>query len=244
MERLQKVLAHSNVASRRKAEEMIADGRVKVNGQVMTEMGFKVSEKDHITVDGKLVSRANKRYFLLNKPAGYISTTKDEKNRKTVLDLLDEEVKQDRLYPVGRLDSDSAGLLLMTNDGELSHILMHPSHEVEKEYIVRVKGIVIRKEVIRLRGGLTLDDGYVAKPKYVRLISLDKEHQSSLFSIVLTEGRNREVRKLFDALGYPVKNLTRIRYDFLTLDGIERGSYRPLKVHEVKKLYAHKSLKK
>lgn len=244
MERLQKVLAHSNVASRRKAEMMIADGRVKVNGQIVTEMGFKVSEKDDIIVDGKLISRAKKRYFLLNKPTGYISTTLDEKGRKTVIDLLGEELKDERLYPVGRLDSDSAGLILLTNDGELAHILAHPSHGVEKEYIVRVKGIMIRKQIIKLRQGLTIDSGEFAKPKYVSLISLDKEHQSTLLSIVLTEGKNREVRKLIEALGYNVKNLTRIRYDFLTLNGVERGSYRPLKVHEVKKLYAHKAIKK
>ena len=243
MERLQKVLANSNIASRRKAEEMIAAGRVSVNGQIVTEMGIQVSEKDEIKVDGKLISRATQRYFLLNKPVGYISTTADEKGRKTVIDLLDESLKNERIYPIGRLDSDSAGLILLTNDGELAQILSHPSHEVEKEYIVRVKGIVIRKDVVKLRQGLTIDDDYFAKPKFVHLISLDKEHQSTSLSIVLTEGRNREVRKLFEALGYPVKNLTRIRYDFLTLDGVERGSYRPLKVHEVKKLYANKAAK-
>lgn len=244
MERLQKVLAHSNIASRRKAEEMIAEGRVKVNGVIITEMGFKVSDKDEISVDNKPIVKAAYQYFLMNKPTGYISTTKDEKGRKTVIDLLDEDLKKDRLYPIGRLDSDSAGLLLLTNDGELSNILMHPSQGVEKEYIVRVKGIMIRKEVIRLRAGLTIDDDYFAKPKHVRLISLDKDHQSSLLSVVLVEGRNREIRKLFDALGYPVKNLTRVRYDFLVLDGVERGKYRPLKVHEVKKLYANKGIKK
>ena len=244
MERLLKVLANSNVASRRKSEEMIAEGRVKVNGIVVTEMGCQVSQNDEITVDGKLITRAAFRYFLLNKPTGYISTTKDEKGRKTVIDLIEDADKKDRLYPVGRLDSDSAGLLLLTNDGELSNILTHPSSDVEKEYMVRVKGIVIRKNVVKLRKGLMIDDDYFAKPKFVSIISLDKEHQSTLLSIVLTEGRNREVRKLFDALGYPVKNLTRIRYDFLTLDGVERGRYRPLKVHEVKKLYAHSTVKK
>ncbi len=244
MERLQKVLAHSNVASRRKAEQMIADGRIKVNGEVITEMGFQVSEKDEIAVDGKLISRAKQRYFLMNKPTGYISTTSDEKGRKTVIDLLKEDLDSIRLYPVGRLDSDTAGLLLLTNDGELTNILAHPSHGVEKEYMVRVKGIMVRKEVVRLRQGLMIADGYFAKPKYVRLVSLDKDNQSTLLSIVLTEGKNREVRKLLDAMGYPVKNLTRIRYDFLTLDGVERGSYRALKVHEVKKLYAHKGIKK
>lgn len=244
MERLQKVLAHSNVSSRRKAEEMISSGRVKVNGKIVTEMGVKVSEKDIITVDNKPIKKAILRYFLMNKPTGYISTTKDEKGRKTVIDLLDEDVKKDRVYPIGRLDSDSAGLILLTNDGELSNVLMHPSHGVEKEYMVRVKGIVIRKDVVKLRQGIMIDQGYLAKPKYVRLVSRDVKHQSTLLSIVLTEGRNREVRKICEALGYPVKNLTRIRYDFLSLEGVERGRYRPLKVHEVKKLYANKVIKK
>lgn len=244
MERLQKVLAHSNVASRRKAEVMIASGRVSVNGVIVKEMGIQVSDKDEIKVDGQLINKASFRYFLVNKPIGYISTTADEKGRKTVIDLLDDALKKDRLYPIGRLDGDSAGLILLTNDGELANILSHPSHDVEKEYIVRVNGVVIRKDVVKLRGGLKLEDGNFAKPKYVYLISLDKDHQSTLLSIVLTEGKNREVRKLFETLGYPVKNLTRVRYDFLTLDGVERGSYRALKVHEVKKLYANKAVKK
>ncbi|MCR3906764.1 MAG: rRNA pseudouridine synthase [Tenericutes bacterium] len=244
MERLQKVLAQANIASRRKSEEIILEGRVKVNGVVVNELGFKVDKKDKIEVDGKPIELAEHLYFLLNKPTGYVSTTSDEKNRKTVIDLLEDEHKNVRLYPVGRLDFDTAGLLLLTNDGDFTNRLTHPEHEIEKEYLARVEGIVIRKKVVQLRKGVRIDDNYLAIPKSVSIVELNKVHQSTLLSITLTEGRNKQVRKMFEAIGHPVKKLTRIRYDFLTLDGVERGTYRPLRVHEVKKLYANSQLKK
>ena len=243
MERLQKVLAQANIASRRKAEQFILDGRVKVNGEVITELGYKVNRLDQIEVDGKAILQAEHRYFLLNKPTGYVSTTSDEKGRKTVLDLLSKEDQEDRLYPVGRLDFDTAGLLLLTNDGDLTKMLTHPSHHIEKEYLVRVEGIIIRKKIVELRNGVIIDDSYKAVPKEVRLLELDKEHQSTLLSITLIEGKNKQVRKMIQSLGFKVKKLTRIRYDFLTLDGVERGSYRPLKIHEVRQLYGHASTK-
>ena len=243
MERLQKVLAHANVASRRKSEKLILEKRVKVNGKVITELGFKVNRNDQITVDNKPIQMAKPVYFLLNKPTGYISSVKDEKGRKTVMDLIEEEDKHIRLYPVGRLDYDTAGLLLLTNDGELTNQLTHPKFHIEKEYLVRVDAILIRKKIIELRKGVTIDQGYFAKPKEVRLIELNKDHQSTLLSITLTEGKNKQVRKMIEALGYKVKKLTRVRYDFLTLEGVKRGSYRPLKVHEIKKLYGHSILK-
>ncbi|MBN2299863.1 MAG: rRNA pseudouridine synthase [Acholeplasmataceae bacterium] len=239
MERLQKVLAHANIASRRKSEEIILEGRVKVNGIVVTELGFKVEKKDLIEVDGKPIEMAQHLYFLLNKPTGYVSTTSDEKNRKTVLDLLDAELKDTRLYPVGRLDFDTAGILLLTNDGEFTNLMTHPEHEIEKEYLARVEGIVIRKKIVALRKGVIIDQDYLAIPKDVRLLELDKKFQTTLISITLTEGKNKQVRKMMEAIGHPVKKLTRVRYDFLTLDGVERGRYRLLKIHEVKKLYAH-----
>jgi 23S rRNA pseudouridine2605 synthase len=244
MERLQKVLAQANIASRRKAEEMILAGRVKVNGIVVTELGIKVNMKDNIEVDDKPIELAKHLYFLLNKPTGFVSTTSDDKNRKTVLDLIDYEDSDQRLYPVGRLDFDTAGLLLLTNDGELTNRLTHPQHQIEKEYLARVEGIVIRKKIVSLRNGVVIDDDYLAIPKEVRLIELDKTNQSTLISITLIEGKNKQVRKMFDAIGHKVKKLTRVRYDFLTLEGVERGSYRPLKTHEVKKLYANSILKK
>ncbi|MCF7930329.1 MAG: rRNA pseudouridine synthase [Acholeplasmataceae bacterium] len=244
MERLQKVLAHANIASRRKSEEIILEGRVKVNGNVVTELGFKVEKNDKIEVDGKPIEMAQHLYFLLNKPTGYVSTTSDDKNRKTVLDLLDPELKDIRLYPVGRLDFDTAGLLLLTNDGEFTNLMTHPEHEIEKEYLVRVEGIVTRKKIVQLRNGVVIDDGYLAVPKEVRLLELDKNFKTTLISITLAEGKNKQVRKMMDAIGHPVKKLTRVRYDFLTLEGVERGTYRFLKIHEVKKLYAHSQPKK
>ncbi|MBU1143049.1 MAG: rRNA pseudouridine synthase [Firmicutes bacterium] len=244
MERLQKILAQANIASRRKSEEIIVSGRVKVNGVVVTELGFKVNRSDKIEVDGKPIELAEHLYFLLNKPTGFVSTTSDEKNRKTVLDLLTEEHRDIRLYPVGRLDFDTAGILLLTNDGEFTNLMTHPEHEIEKEYLARVEGIVIRKKIVQLRKGVIIDDDYMAIPKEVRLIELNKEQQSTLISITLTEGRNKQVRKMMEAIGHPVKKLTRIRYDFLTLEGVERGAYRALKVHEVKKLYANSTSKK
>jgi len=244
MERLQKVLAQANIASRRKSESIILEGRVKVNGEVIKELGFQVNPTDQIEVDGQKIERAEHLYFLLNKPTGYVSTTSDEKNRPTVMDLLTEEHKKIRLYPVGRLDFDTAGLLLITNDGELTKRLTHPEHEIEKEYLVRVDAIVIRKKIIELRKGVIIDDNYKAVPKEVRLLELDKKNQSTLLSITLIEGKNKQVRKMIQAIGHNVKKLTRIRYDFLTLESVERGSYRPLKIHEVKQLYAHSIVKK
>lgn len=244
MERLQKVLAQSNIASRRKSEEIILAGRVKVNGEVIKELGFKVDKDDIIKVDDKEISRATHVYFLLNKPTGYVSTTSDEKSRKTVIDLLEDDHKEMRIYPVGRLDFDTAGILLLTNDGDFTNKMTHPEHEVEKEYLARVEGVVIRKKIVQLRKGVIIDDDYLAVPKAVHLIEIDKEHQTTLISMTLIEGRNKQVRKMLEAIGHPVKKLTRVRYDFLTLEGVERGMYRPLKIHEVKKLYANASQKK
>jgi len=239
MERLQKILAHSNIASRRKSESFILEGRVKVNGIIVTELGYKVDPKDKIEVDGQLIEPAAPVYFLLNKPTGFVSTTSDEKGRKTVLNLLEPSEKSIRLYPVGRLDFDTAGLLLLTNDGDLTQKMTRPEHHIEKEYLVRTEGIIIRKKIVLLRSGVIIDDNYKAIPKSVRLIELDKTNKTTLLSITLTEGKNKQVRKMMEAIGHPVMKLTRIRYDFLTLEGVERGRYRPLKVHEVRKLMGH-----
>lgn len=244
VERLQKVLAQANIASRRKAEEMILAGRVKVNGEIITTLGFKVSERDIIAVDDQPITKAQLKYFLLNKPTGYLSTVTDDKGRRTVIDLLDEEHQDTRLYPVGRLDYDTAGLLLLTNDGELTKRLTHPAYEIEKEYLVRVDGIVIRRKINELRNGVKIVPGGFVKPKKVRLLELHKAHQSTLLSITLTEGKNKQVRKMIESIGFKVKNLTRIRYDELTLDGVERGTYRSLKIHEIKRLYGHTKQKK
>jgi 23S rRNA pseudouridine2605 synthase len=236
MVRLQKALADAGVASRRKAEELITSGQIKVNGVVVTELGFKVSDSDEILFNDELVIREEKVYYLLNKPTGYVSTVKDEKGRKTVLDLLNKDEVSERVYPVGRLDSDTAGVILLTNDGDLTYKLTHPKHEVEKEYLARVKGIVVRNKAKEIQKGVIIDKDYLAKPKLVRVVELDKEKQTTLLSIVLTEGRNREVRKIMEAAGFPVINLTRIRFAHLTTEGVGRGYYRALKIHEIKQL--------
>lgn len=240
MERLQKVIAKSNVASRRQAEKLITDGKVSVNGEVVTKLGTKVSEDDEIRVNGKLIKEAKKIYLLLNKPTGYISTTDDDKNRRIVLDLIEEEYENKRLYPVGRLDYDTAGILLLTNDGDLTQILTRPEFDVEKEYIVRVEGIIVRKKLNDFKKGVIIDNDYLAKAKDVNIIEIDKKNQSTLLGVVLTEGKNRQIRKMFEAINHPVKTLTRVRYDFLTLEGVKRGGFRELKVHEVRKLYSNK----
>ena len=236
MVRLQKALADAGVASRRKAEELITSGQIKVNGIVVTELGFKVSDSDEILFNDELVIREEKVYYLLNKPTGYVSTVKDEKGRKTVLDLLNKDEVTQRVYPVGRLDSDTAGVILLTNDGDLTYKLTHPKHEVEKEYLARVKGIIVRNKAKEIQQGVIIDKDYLAKPKLVRVVELDKENQTTLLSIVLTEGRNREVRKIMEAAGFPVINLTRIRFAHLTTEGVGRGYYRALKIHEIKQL--------
>ena len=239
MERLQKRIASTNIASRRQAERMIVEGRVKVNNKVVTELGTVVSKKDVILVDGKPLIEAELKYFLVNKPVGYVSTTKDEKNRKTVIDIIKDDFPGLRVYPVGRLDYDTAGLILLTNDGELTQILTRPEYDVEKEYIARTEGVIIRKLLNRLREGVTIDDNYFAKPAHASIIEIDKVNKSTSVGIVLTEGKNRQVRKMLEAIGHPVKNLTRIKYDFLTLDGVARGKYRELTIHEVRKLYSN-----
>ncbi len=236
MMRLQKALAEAGIASRRKAEELITSGQIKVNGVVITELGFKVSDTDEIFFNDELVVREDKVYLLLNKPKGYVSTVSDEKGRKTVLDLIDQKDVKERIYPVGRLDSDTAGLIILTNDGDLTYSLTHPKHEVEKEYLARVKGIVVRNKAKEIQKGVVIDDGYLAIPKEVRIVELDKEFQTTLMSITLTEGKNREVRKIFEAAGHPVINLTRIRIANLTTEGVGRGYYRRLKIHEIKYL--------
>lgn len=237
MQRLQKVLARAGVASRRKSEELILAGRVKVNGIVIKELGYKVSSKDKILFDDKPIFKEDYVYFLLNKPKKYVSTTSDEKGRKTVLDLIDLEDKKDkRLYPIGRLDYDSQGLILITNDGDLTYKLTHPKHEVEKEYNVRIDGILSKNEIAKIIRGIKLDNNLILKAKKVEVLEIDKKLNTSLVKVILTEGKNRQIRKIFKKLNYNVSTLTRIRYAFLTIDKVGRGFYRPLKTHEIKKL--------
>ncbi|MFB4211300.1 pseudouridine synthase [Shouchella sp. JSM 1781072] len=233
MERLQKVIAQAGVASRRKAEEYITAGRVKVNGKRVTELGVKVNpNKDQVEVDGVPLDKEEPVYYLLYKPTGFISTSNDEKGRKKVTDLID--VPQ-RIYPVGRLDYDTSGLLLLTNDGDFANLLMHPKFKIEKEYVVKIKGIPDRKELKQLETGVKLDDGVTA-PAKVKLLSSDRKKNTSIIRIIIHEGKNRQVRRMMEAFGYEVEKLKRERFSFLTLGNLNPGEYRAIKAIEIKQL--------
>lgn len=229
MERLQKVMAHAGIASRRKSEDIIAEGRVKVNGETVTEMGTKVNpDRDVIEVDGEIISKEKRVYILLNKPQGYICTVDDPRGRNTVLDLVDD-VKQ-RIYPVGRLDYDTSGLLMLTNDGQLTYILTHPSHEINKTYLTEVKGRLDTKNADRLRKGVELEDGMTAP---AQLEIKEREENNTLFTLTIHEGRNRQVRRMCEKIGLPVISLKRISVGPLTLEGLSEGEYRNLTDKEI-----------
>lgn len=233
--RLQKALAMAGVASRRHGEELIINGRVKVNGKVVKELGTKVDlSRDKIMVDGQpLPPVESKVYYLLNKPRGYVTTLRDERGRKTVMDLL-EGVEQ-RVYPVGRLDYDSEGLLLLTNDGELTQALTHPKHKVKKTYRVRVAGIPRPDELEKMARGIELSDGLTA-PADVKLVDILEGR--ALLEISIHEGRNRQVRRMCEHIGQSVVRLRRIRFGPLELGDLKPGEFRPLNVHELKALMA------
>lgn len=233
LERLQKVIAHAGVASRRKAEQLIIDGKVKVNGKIVTELGAKVSASDRVEVNGIPIEKEEPVYFLFYKPRGVISSVKDDKGRKVVTDYFPE--MDQRIYPVGRLDYDTSGLLLLTNDGEFANLLMHPRGGIEKVYVAKIKGIP-QKEILRtLERGVHLEDGKTA-PAKAKLLSLDKRKQTAIVELTIHEGRNRQVRRMFEKLGYPVLKLKREQYAFLTLHGMKTGDIRELTPHEVKQL--------
>lgn len=236
IERLQKIIAAAGVASRRKAEEMITAGLVQVNGQVVTELGTKADpEIDHVRVNGKLLQRTHRSvYLLLNKPKGYVTTVSDPEKRPTVMDLI-HGVKG-RIYPVGRLDYASEGLLLMTNDGELANRLMKAASHVAKTYVVKVAGTPKDEAIAKLRAGVSIatDDGKRVKtgPAGVRIV---KEGANPWYEITLIEGRNRQIRRMFEAVGHHVEKIKRVRYGPLTLD-VPPGKFRPLTKMELERL--------
>jgi 23S rRNA pseudouridine2605 synthase len=235
MERLQKVMARAGIASRRKSEELIKEGKVKVNGKVVKELGIKVSSSDMVEVNGIQIEKEEPVYFLLYKPRGVISSVSDDKGRRVVTDYFSE--LNIRIYPVGRLDYDTSGLLLLTNDGEFANLLMHPRNEIEKVYVAKIKGIPQRENLRKLEKGVRLEDGKTA-PAKVKMLSLDKKKQTSIIEIVIHEGRNRQVRRMFEAIGHEVVKLKRERYGFLTLNGLSAGDARELTPHEVKQIRA------
>ena len=236
MERLQKVIAASGVASRRKAEELIKDGKVKVNGKVITELGTKVDSKDTIEVNNKIIEKELKEYYLLNKPRGVITSTSDEKGRKTVIDLIDTTA---RIYPVGRLDYDTTGALLLTNDGEFANILTHPKNNIDKVYLAKLNGIIKGEQINKLKDGVMLDDVLV-KPSRVKLKKVNKENNTSMVEITVHEGKNHEVKRLFESVGFLVDKLKRERIGIFNLEGLKSGEYRKLTTKEVQIVYGNK----
>ena len=234
-ERLQKFLARAGVASRRNAEKLILEGKVRVNGIVVKELGTKIDPvKDKVLFEGKrLRPEERKVYYILNKPKGYISSVKDENGRKTVVDILSDV--PERIFPIGRLDYNTEGLILLTNDGDFMNKLLHPKYEIEKTYVAKIDGIITMDDLHKLANGVKLEDGKTA-PADVYLDSIDKPTKSSRVEITIHEGRNRQVRRMFKALGYEVKALKRIAFAGLTLNRLKRGEYRPLTERELVKL--------
>ena len=226
MERLQKKIAESGYASRRKAEELIKAGKVYVNDILVTELGTKVSDKDIIRINDKVLEKEKKEYYILNKPRGYVSTTKDE--------LIDTKA---RIYPVGRLDYDTTGLLLLTNDGDFANRIMHPSHEIEKSYIAKLNGIITPSVLMRLKEGVEVD-GILLKAKKAKLKKVNDN--SSIVQIVITDGKNHQIKKMFEAVGLLVDKLKREREGIFTLDKLASGEYRKLTKEEIMSVLSQK----
>ena len=232
MERLQKVIAQSGYCSRRKAEELITDGKVFVNGQKVTELGTKVTNKDIVRVNNLTITREEHVYYVLYKPEGYVSTTSDEFGRKTILDLVPTEK---RVYPVGRLDYDTSGVLLITNDGEFSNLMTSPKHKVEKEYQVKMKGLLRREESKIIARGIVIEH-YKTKPCSIKDVVYNTDNETSTATIIIREGKYHQVKKMFEAVGHPVLKLKRVRLGIVTLDGMRKGDIRLLKPYELKQL--------
>lgn len=234
MERLQKVIAEAGIASRRKAEEMIAQGRVKVNGTTVREMGVKVSPQDTVSVDGAEIGKEEKVYFLLNKPKKTICAVKDDKGRDTVVDIID---CSQRIFPVGRLDYETTGLLLLTNDGAFANAMMHPRNHIRKTYEVTTSGVLTDNMCAMLERGIPLEDGKTL-PAEVYLLNRSEKKNKTLLQITIQEGRNREIRRMMEYFHCEVTRLDRIQYAFLDLGNLRQGQYRKLRMYEVKKLMA------
>ncbi|KRM89699.1 pseudouridine synthase [Liquorilactobacillus vini] len=232
-ERLQKVIAQAGIASRRAAEKLIMAGKVRVNGNVVTELGTKVTTADLIQVNGRAIEQQKKDYYLFYKPRGVISAVSDNKGRKVVTDYF--SAVKERIYPIGRLDYDTSGILLLTNDGDLANHLMHPRFKIEKTYLAKVEGIPSNEELKKLSRGVLID-GKKTSPAKVKKFSINLSKQTSLWLLTIHEGRNHQVKKMFAAIGHPVIKLKRQNYSFLDLAGLMPGQYRQLSHQEVEQL--------
>lgn len=236
MERLQKVIASSGYTSRRNAEKLILDGKVLVNGIVVTKLGTKVSGDDSIEVEGNILNKKeDKKYFLLNKPRGVICTLKDEKNRPIITSLIDTDK---RIYPIGRLDFDTTGLILLTNDGKLANFLMHPKNNIEKTYVAKIEGNLTPSEFYSLKKGIVIE-GREVIPTHIK-VKKSIQDKYDIVEISIIEGRNHIIKKIFKEVKHEVMKLTRTSYAFLTLGNLKSGEYRELSIKEVKKLFSLK----
>ncbi len=237
MERLQKVIASYGYASRRKAEDLIRHGKVLVNGKVITELGTKVLANDVISIDGVIINKDVKHeYYLLNKPRQVISSVEDKLGRITVRDLINTEA---RIYPVGRLDYDTTGLIILTNDGDFANMLMHPSYEIEKTYVAKINKVLDKDDINKLKKGIVIDNRKVDIKRF-KVRKKDVEKNTSIVELTIVEGRNHIVKKIFENMRIDVIKLSRVSYAFLNLDGLKSGEYRKLSIKEIKKLYALK----
>ena len=231
--RLQKYLALCGIASRRAAEKLITDGRVSVNGIVVTELGTKVSPRDKIAFDGKIVSLDEKKiYIAVNKPVGYLSSASDDRGRKTVVDLVKDDFNE-RLYPVGRLDYDTEGLIFLTNDGDFTYAVTHPKHNINKTYEAIIRGRLTEDEVVSLCRGVDID-GFITSPAFLDI--LEEREGKSVVQLTIHEGRNRQVRKMFEAVGHRVLKLKRISVGKVKLGNLKAGHWRELTEREIKSL--------
>ncbi|MCU5745464.1 rRNA pseudouridine synthase [Staphylococcus sp. SQ8-PEA] len=233
IERLQKRIANSGYTSRRKAESLIVDGKVKVNGETVTELGTKVKASDEVEVEGVKIEQEDKLYILFYKPAQVITSVSDDRGRTVVTDYFKDI--ETRIYPVGRLDYDTSGLLILTNDGEFTNLITHPRYKIKKKYVAKINGYLLREEVKSLEQGVKLEDGWT-QPAQVKIKRQDKEKETTLVEITIHEGRNRQVRRMFEYLGYKVNKLQRTQVGPLNLKGLNAGEGRVMTPHEVKTL--------
>ena len=232
MERLQKVIAQAGICSRRKAEELIIQGKVRVNGTVCDVLGTKVSGNDTIEVNGTVLDKEDKVYYVMNKPKGVVCTSKDDKDRKTVLDYAP---KGQRIYPVGRLDYDTSGVLLLTNDGEFCNRMIHPRYHLPKTYIVNVQGILTGEDIQRIKKGIVTSE-CTYQPAHVSVTQKDYTRNRCILELTIREGKNHQVKKMMEALGYEVRRLHRAKFAFIEVKDLKPGEYRRLKPFEIKQL--------